>query len=514
MKKNINFFLIILFLGCTSEKAEVLSIEKIKKDVFISGQIEDYYDNKSTNQISVYVNDFLVSSDGNDYKFSVDSLGHFTMSFPVPRKQDVFIYRNIGFPLIVEPGDSLSLSFKENLDSQKEVYRSLKINSTSSTSTTNKQLVKFNQNKPQSLDGYHDKLKVLKPNDFKIYHDNVYKIENEYIESFIANNDITDDLKQWLLVKKEIEPMSQILNYKLYYQMYGLGDAMKLKLDESFYKDLKNLSMTDESKLINTSLTSSFLNSYYFYFIDQTIDAYYKTSQVEEKDGYKKIETEKTRDSLILGSIIKISKEDKLLAQLLMNEALNLKFNNNNIEYYNEEKSTFNDLFVGSYFKDYHEGQVTFIKNLIEEPILDKDIKMLDFNTDNSSEFIDEIVKNANGKIIYIDNWATWCGPCKSEFKYHTPQFVEKYSNDVEFVYLCFQSDEKLWKPTISQYNLKGKHYYIKRGQEQALINLFNISGYPTYTIINKKGEIIKSDFKYRPSKKETSIIIDKLISE
>ena len=73
MKKNINFFLIILFLGCTSEKAEVLSIEKIKKDVFISGQIEDYYDNKSTNQISVYVNDFLVSSDGNDYKFSVDS---------------------------------------------------------------------------------------------------------------------------------------------------------------------------------------------------------------------------------------------------------------------------------------------------------------------------------------------------------------------------------------------------------------------------------------------------------
>jgi ferredoxin-thioredoxin reductase catalytic subunit len=38
------------------------------------------------------------------------------------------------------------------------------------------------------------------------------------------------------------------------------------------------------------------------------------------------------------------------------------------------------------------------------------------------------------------------------------------------------------------------------------------VDGYPTYTIINQDGDIVKSDFQYRPSREVTSKVIDSLL--
>nr|WP_262496597.1 thioredoxin-like domain-containing protein [Nonlabens ulvanivorans] len=121
---------------------------------------------------------------------------------------------------------------------------------------------------------------------------------------------------------------------------------------------------------------------------------------------------------------------------------------------------------------------------------------------------------NANGKVIYIDNWATWCGPCKSEFKNASPALHEKFKDDVEFVYLCHQSKETGYLPSISKFKIAGKHYFLKEDQSRPIFKQINLEGFPTYTIINKNGDIVLSDYIHRPSYAKTSEILTGLINE
>lgn len=142
------------------------------------------------------------------------------------------------------------------------------------------------------------------------------------------------------------------------------------------------------------------------------------------------------------------------------------------------------------------------------------DIEILTFSNDDASTFIDEIVANAKGKVIYIDNWATWCAPCKAEFTAASPALHEKFKEDVEFIYLCHASKEATFLPSIEEYNIKGKHYFLTDEQGSVVQQQLNLLGFPTYTIFDKKGNQILSDYIHRPSYGPTSDILEKLIND
>jgi len=149
---------------------------------------------------------------------------------------------------------------------------------------------------------------------------------------------------------------------------------------------------------------------------------------------------------------------------------------------------------------------------LLENPIENKNIKTAEFQSSQASGIIDEIVENAKGKVIYIDHWGTWCAPCINEFKESTPALVNKLHKDVEFIYMCYKSEEEQWKATISKFQLEGIHYFINDELIGDMRQLFAIEGFPTYTIINKKGEIIRSSSVYRSGNPETEKLLNSLV--
>jgi len=107
-----------------------------------------------------------------------------------------------------------------------------------------------------------------------------------------------------------------------------------------------------------------------------------------------------------------------------------------------------------------------------------------------ASKVFDEIIRKYKGKIIFVDFWATWCGPCKEGIKKMKPVKEEYLGKDVVFVYLTDESSP------IETYNLmlpdiKGEHYRLNSEAWSDLVQRFSIKGIPRYVLIDKEGKVV-----------------------
>lgn len=138
-------------------------------------------------------------------------------------------------------------------------------------------------------------------------------------------------------------------------------------------------------------------------------------------------------------------------------------------------------------------------------------VKYID-NTINALEDLCK-VEAFDQKILYIDLWATWCGPCIGEFK-NRNKLNELLSNyaDVIPVYISIDEDnnDTVWKEKTKAFNLRGHHL---RANEK-LVTYINEKlyggggiGVPRYILLDKDGSILEKDLP-RPSN------IDKLKQE
>lgn len=114
-----------------------------------------------------------------------------------------------------------------------------------------------------------------------------------------------------------------------------------------------------------------------------------------------------------------------------------------------------------------------------------------DVEKSEGDELFAAMLKPFKGKVVYVDFWATWCGPCKSGIKRIASLKREMANEDVVFLYITDQSSpENTWKNAIT--NIKGEHYRVSTDEWNYLKEKFNISGIPHYTLVNKAGEIVK----------------------
>lgn len=74
-----------------------------------------------------------------------------------------------------------------------------------------------------------------------------------------------------------------------------------------------------------------------------------------------------------------------------------------------------------------------------------------------------EAIKNLNTNKVYVDVWATWCSPCKDEFKYNKELYELLKTKNITMLYLSVDKDNKheAWKDMIKYYELEGYHIRI-----------------------------------------------------
>lgn len=160
------------------------------------------------------------------------------------------------------------------------------------------------------------------------------------------------------------------------------------------------------------------------------------------------------------------------------------------------------DAYLESTFEAYkntttHQDKVEELQSLYDKIIkilpgtTASDFALQDVN-DKPLKFSDVIGK---GKVVYLDVWATWCGPCCAEIP-HVEALVKHYAGNpnIEFVSVSLDDNVAKWKNKLKADKPEWRQFITTDGMKSDLCKEYQINGIPRFMLFDKAGKIITTN--------------------
>ena len=115
-------------------------------------------------------------------------------------------------------------------------------------------------------------------------------------------------------------------------------------------------------------------------------------------------------------------------------------------------------------------------------PVPDIEILDAEGNSHKLSEF--------KGKYIYIDFWASWCGPCNREIPFLKDLEKTLNNDNVVFVGISIDEDAEAWKGALKRNELSENQFL----GNNKLSEMLSIQSIPRYVIYDKEGKLLDAN--------------------
>ena len=149
---------------------------------------------------------------------------------------------------------------------------------------------------------------------------------------------------------------------------------------------------------------------------------------------------------------------------------------------------------------DYYIEKIEAIANLpqIGEPAIDFTYPDKEGNELSLSTF--------KGSLVYVDVWATWCGPCKAEIPALKTLEHDYHNNNITFLSVSVDTDEEAWINMLADKQLGGVQLWANGWTE--ITKSYAINGIPRFMLFDTDGNVISLNAP-RPSSEEIRGLIE-----
>lgn len=278
----------------------------------------------------------------------------------------------------------------------------------------------------------------------------------------------SETFNNYFLTEIHYQMFSNLLNYPVYHQYFNQAETTP-KLPDDYYSFLGQAADFQDEKLFTSSYTS-FLTEYLRHMIGQERETIPEGMSDFEKNMWM-------AEELLEGKTLDFARAS----------LINFQLNHGDFETASEAYHEFSQLST-------HPDLTDLLEETYESALKVSPGSEAPAFTLSDMEGSEVSLSDFRGQVVYLDFWASWCGPCMREVPY-AKELKKRFQehNDLVFLYISVDEDEEAWRNTVENHEIQGVHLNVN-GMRHEVPNSYNVRGVPTFFLIDRDGFILDNN--------------------